>query len=49
MKVEISKANETLKMIIKEKEIAIEKSLFNTTSTDEKFLALKSQFEDKNL
>jgi|TARA_B110000285_G_C15111129_1_gene611183 hypothetical protein len=36
-------------MIIKEKELALEKSLGNTIENDGKYNVLKSQFEDKNL
>ena len=48
-KIELAKNNETLRMIIKEKDLAIEKSLNNTQDQDGKFTVLKSQFEDKNL
>ncbi len=36
-------------MIIKEKELALEKSLGNTLENDGKYNVLSSQFEDKNL
>jgi len=48
-KIEISKNNETLRAIVKEKEILIEKYLNNTQDQDGKFQVLKAQFEDKNL
>ena len=48
-KIELAKNNETLRMIIKEKDFAIEKSLNNNQDQDGRFTVLKSQFEDKNL
>jgi hypothetical protein len=48
-KIELAKNNETLRMIIKEKELALEKSLGNTLENDGKYNVLSSQFEDKNL
>ena len=36
-------------MIIKEKELVIEKGFNNTQDQDGKFTVLKAQFEDKNL